>query len=372
MTLTDMADVILQKVLETKPHKDYVISGQKDDGGFLVIPGNGAPRWIVPGNASLGAGVLAQWTPYGFGSQIKWYLLRLFYVLKCMARVPGITRLAGSGRTDAANKQTVVAPVIYVGTPGPQQKIVVTLVDVSNGQALAVMKLALGVDASTSILREANTLKLLSDLGVKNTPKLIALDKDAGYTWQAVVSGKLAARHLNSIQVDWLLSLPKTGKTTTFNEQKERLCRLIDNERNDFSNRHLELITKSLEGMNSDSLIPFVLAHGDFAPWNLKQKNNGECAVIDWEDADVEGLPLWDLCHFSFIQAHLFNEHDLVKDFISDRLTVSYLKNVGIATEHAGNLIVMYILFMALSKDRNTSPEYRAFLVDQIPVVLAR
>jgi hypothetical protein len=41
-----------------------------------------------------------------------------------------------------------------------------------------------------------------------------------------------------------------------------------------------------------------VFQHGDPGPWNLLLTPGGQPAFLDWEAADPDGLPLWDLFHF--------------------------------------------------------------------------
>lgn len=48
-----------------------------------------------------------------------------------------------------------------------------------------------------------------------------------------------------------------------------------------------------------DALVPIVLEHGDLAPPNLLRLWDGGLGVVDWEVADVDGLPLGDLLFFA-------------------------------------------------------------------------
>jgi hypothetical protein len=41
-----------------------------------------------------------------------------------------------------------------------------------------------------------------------------------------------------------------------------------------------------------------VFQHGDPGPWNLLLTPEGQPVLLDWEAADPDGLPLWDLFHF--------------------------------------------------------------------------
>ena len=45
--------------------------------------------------------------------------------------------------------------------------------------------------------------------------------------------------------------------------------------------------------------LPIVFAHGDAAAWNVLVQPNDRVAFLDWEAADAEGMPLWDVFHFA-------------------------------------------------------------------------
>jgi Phosphotransferase enzyme family len=44
--------------------------------------------------------------------------------------------------------------------------------------------------------------------------------------------------------------------------------------------------------------LPVVLQHGDPHPGNLLVSERGKVLLVDWESADLRGLPLWDSCYF--------------------------------------------------------------------------
>jgi Phosphotransferase enzyme family len=48
----------------------------------------------------------------------------------------------------------------------------------------------------------------------------------------------------------------------------------------------------------ADNGLPVVFQHGDPGPWNLMVTADGAPAFLDWEAAEPEGMPLWDLFHF--------------------------------------------------------------------------
>ncbi len=44
--------------------------------------------------------------------------------------------------------------------------------------------------------------------------------------------------------------------------------------------------------------VPAVLQHGDPGPWNLRVRADGRVVFLDWEAAEEQGMPLWDLFYF--------------------------------------------------------------------------
>lgn len=56
-----------------------------------------------------------------------------------------------------------------------------------------------------------------------------------------------------------------------------------------------EQVSRLVEGAES---FPLVFQHGDPGTWNLLWTREGDLGVIDWEAAEVRGVPLWDLFYF--------------------------------------------------------------------------
>jgi aminoglycoside phosphotransferase (APT) family kinase protein len=118
--------------------------------------------------------------------------------------------------------------------------------------------------------------------------------------------------------------------------------------------------------------IPLVLVHGDFAPWNLKFQEDGQIAAIDWEDAQLKGFPLWDLCHFFLMQGHLFRETTPVKEMATSPLVQNYIQRMGLDHNAFIALLLVYILWRVFGRENmNSSDGYKIYLLKLIPAVLA-
>jgi len=339
---------------------------------YFAICGEHGLRWLVPTYSRSGKAVLSQWTPYKFTSRIKWKGLLFIYTIGLLGKMPGIKTVTFAPQKSGLQipgGESSFCPVVYVGTSDPQQKAVVTLVSPGNSEPQAVMKVALGDRAQASLLREAMILKKLLNTSAVGAPILLAVEDNGRRTWQSVVGGRLTSRKLTQAHINWLLQLPRSDKSTTLNEQQKSL-------QHNFSRNpqllggHRRAVDAAI-GVIQGGIIPLVFIHGDFAPWNLKSQPDGKIAAIDWEDADPAGFPLWDLCHFFLLQAHLFKERNPVKRLSTSPLVQQYFQGMGVDKKDFVALVSLYILLTAMRCNGSCSEEYKEFLLAQIPLVVA-
>ncbi len=366
-----VAKAILAKVLNVESINSYVMSNDIYGDKFLVIPGNGNARWIVPSNSKLACGVLAQWKPYGIISLFKWGILRLLYRLDLLKIVPGVVEVNFQKEKNmVASGKTCVVPVIYVGTPGPQQKAVVTLVEFDTGAAVSIMKVPLSEGAIASIKAEALALESLQKSNFDKAPQLTEFDEARGISLQTVLPGKLAGGKFNADMLDCLLNMPNAGLVTTVDEQRAQLEIAFNNSESLFQSHQQALIKKGLVNIQGNDDIKLLFTHGDFAPWNIKQGKGG-CSFFDLEDALHEGLPLWDICHFHFIQACLFGKTNLIEDMLSNKFVTLYMQAASLTMIVGKQLMLLYMLRTVLSiGQNNASAEYKVFLISKIQTVL--
>ncbi len=74
-------------------------------------------------------------------------------------------------------------------------------------------------------------------------------------------------------------------------ERLDEACGLMPGDR-----AHLRA---GLERIAASPALVSVLQHGDPGPWNIRvQPDHGGIAVLDWENAEPRGIPLWDLAFF--------------------------------------------------------------------------
>ena len=194
-------------------------------------------------------------------------------------------------------------PVIYLGTPGPRRKAVVHLVERESGRCRAVVKVPLTDEAKIAILREAEALQALGTEHVESAPHLLHTDRAKGITTQSFVEGRSGSRKLRPENWQLLRSLLLVGETTSLAEYTPEWTQAVESFADGSAKSRF---LAAIDQVADDSPLPACWEHGDFAPWNIKQRTDGRCALVDWEEARRGGLPLLDVYHFLHIQDFLF------------------------------------------------------------------
>lgn len=379
MSLKSIAVNILDKISVCTPHCVDTQSSYMFEMNFIVLVGNDYPRWIVPTDNVIAKQVLKQWRPYGKSSFIKWQIFRLMYILRVAHWLPGTHKIVFDKNIvfHSSELKKALVPVVYVGTPGQQQKAVVTLVDPDNALPMSVMKVALAENAAFSLKTEANMLDILKEMKVENVPRLISIDENHQFSLQSVISGSLSGRALTQTHIELLSNFPIIGKSYTFYRICEQLklelaVSNIGQKKMNLQESQVEICRQAIIKIEHPDEFSLVMIHGDFSPWNLKIQSSGQLAAIDWEDAKVDGLPLWDLCHFYFIQEHLFQDVNALDELSTNPLIVEYLKRLSIDPCHALRFILLYCVGVLCSVQDNVNGTYKTFLCKQITRVISR
>lgn len=189
---------------------------------------------------------------------------------------------------------------ILAGNPhAPGRRFVVLVFNV-RGQSAAVIKTGRTEAARQLVMREADLLAAVP-AGTPGVPRLKAAFQAHGV--QAFALNFIAG---NSPQLDD--TQPLAGLFTAW-LVKHRRVSLCDLE----SWRLLRAASASaplpaaLDRAGDLNLHP-TLAHGDFAPWNIKVAD-GQWTVLDWERGQQEGIPGWDWVHF-VVQSAILVRHE--------------------------------------------------------------
>ena len=109
-------------------------------------------------------------------------------------------------------------------------------------------------------------------------------------------SARLAVQHLTELGAATL-----DPDSTTPGKAAETLKRLFESFiRIYHPNREVQtFLEKEIVSIASyEGTFPLVFQHGDPGAWNILVTSNGEVFFLDWESAESNGVPLWDLIYF--------------------------------------------------------------------------
>jgi len=206
-------------------------------------------------------------------------------------------------------KQLVFA--MRQGSAGPYQKMSLIAIE-QNGVPAFYAKVAVGVDADVMVEAESSCLNRLSEFSELNgrVPRKFSLGKTpAGRSFftTSVASFLKTNNQYDLPHMEFLCKLAHaTVQWVCYADSLEiqlakqvlkRLCPVLGETLHFELNSALEELLSLIGGL----VLPTVLAHRDFSPWNMRS-NNLEIFVFDWEYA-TEGInPLYDFFHFHLIQ----------------------------------------------------------------------
>ena len=338
---------------------------------FWLIGGKKGTRWIVPQNPNYGISILQQWRPYGTLSYWKWQFLLIAYRLKMLQYLPGVTSVGIVSDRDwnwrhLGYEELDLLPVIYIGTPGPNRKAVVSLIEGQEFQSVGIAKVPLSENATTKILQEAEILASLASSKPGLAPQLLHLDPDKGIAVQTVKEGKLTETNLTSAHISWFTRAEIPDLQTSLQEQVQSLKEQL--EILDRIDPEMQAILNSaLAKIEDPTPLPSTWVHGDFTPWNLKLSSDRQIQAVDWEEAKYNGLPLQDLFHFQYIQSHLLEEKkNLLEATRNDSIVADYLEAIGITLDKYEQLAQFYLIESWLRCQEREDWEYAEFLAAQI------
>ena len=338
---------------------------------YTVILGRHGPRWVFPRRSSLADTILQEWRPYGMKGRLMWTGVRAAARLGLATWLPGTAR---AGLPVDAGKQLIdhfgidsnaIPPVILVGNTVATRKLLVFLENPADGSR-SVFKVPLTAMAAVSIRNEAEILRKLD--GSHRAPRLLYFSADAGVAMQEYLAGKLGTRHCKPEYIRLLLEFIQPGNDISLHARKGPLAvRLrncpgyVDNARN---------VDALLSYLEDDTGLPSVLIHGDFAPWNIRELPSGECTLIDWELARLNGIPLYDLCHFYYMQCLLFAPEKLFYlALLQEGAWKEYCRPLGIPPALLPRLGAAFLLEM-LAGYWETDDSVASFGLQQISLFL--
>jgi hypothetical protein len=232
-------------------------------------PRRASRRWVIPrGTRRQAYGALAIYHPMTLRGRVVWEAARVLArsgslrLLPRGAAPPRAVRQALAGHIPP-NGSLATARVTH---PGRDRYIALVLDE--QGSCTGVAKVGTGAEAEREIEREANSIQVFGGLlsHPLSAPRVLASEPGLLLLEPVPWRARLRPWHLD-----------------------EEVARALG--------RFFRAPGGTSEPHRSG------LAHGDFAPWNLLRTDQG-WTLIDWEDAQTDQPPFFDLCHY-LAQAHV-------------------------------------------------------------------
>lgn len=218
------------------------------------------------------------------------------------------------GISDVQMEEVQAEIVMFLGSPGPLQKLVIHCQCIKSGLN-KIAKVAMTGRANAAIRREAHWLTVLGQsLTVAAfIPRLLQQNMlpcmQQYVTMTALPKGyspkKFGAAHAVFLKAlaaqDVVFSSWRESEAhKRLTRRIERLCLIVDGQ----MLRLWQQILLEIEETTGRSTLPNLIVHGDFAPWNMRLIHT-RLFVFDWEYAEALGNPLQDFLHFHLIQRAL-------------------------------------------------------------------
>lgn len=298
----------------------------------LELRGGGVPRWFVPLD-----GPRARYNGLALYPAVRWRsrayraALRLWLVAgdgrhaHRLARV--IPRDGGGwalGEKLLPYMPTLATAAVYVGTPGPEQKVTVQLMDV-DGRVLGFAKYAASPRTRRLIANEARMLRTIPE----NTgPSLIRFMDflEGELLVQTPLPGRILAPKLrpSRAQMRLLEHLVRPGQEV-YTAPEHPFVESLRERAGGYGDM-LEGVVADLKG----GAWPIALSHGDLSPWNMR-RHRGACLAFDWEHGRQEGMAYLEAAHAPIQVASLLRNEDprWAKRVISRRLRPRLPQQLG-------------------------------------------
>lgn len=280
---------------------------------FIVLGGRRGRPWLVLPTASgrLIRATLQLYAPSRWTGRA--YRFVLGALLPVAVKIRWIQRLpaAQAGIPDLSPMLAVVANASahFVGgliseeLPGAE-KLTLRLMD-QQGTALAYARVGLHPVVLARLTAERQVLRTLAATHVANQIPAVLADgmlppDDIRFLLESAGPDQPAGAVLGNSHFRFLAGLRTSASVLLEDVTKKlehHLAPLLF-EANPASASARKALA-SLESRRGTYLV-VCIEHGDFAPWNIRQRADGQIFVIDWEHAQLEGLPWYDALHFCF------------------------------------------------------------------------
>lgn len=291
-------------------------AGFRHTSAFVVLPSLSRPKWYVPlQNRRVAAKSFALLGGFRRTGKARKQVVSLLAQLGLLHRFGDTLVIARRGKStleEQLEHATGVSPIflaIRTGVLSDHRKSVMQVM-AENGGIVAYAKLASSPGAAVTLNRaiaclqefaayrqlEGAVPKLMGAFSIAD--KVISVESPAPPTVGPTVFGPAHLEFLQGLSSTTERRMPfcRSGMWRSIEEQIQTLePRLSGRWR-----ERLGFATQRVQQHLGKSELEVSMAHRDFAPWNTRMHEGGRLFVFDWELAQPETIPLYDLMHFHF------------------------------------------------------------------------
>ncbi|OGI49401.1 MAG: hypothetical protein A3B81_03930 [Candidatus Muproteobacteria bacterium RIFCSPHIGHO2_02_FULL_65_16] len=240
-----------------------------------------------------------------------------------------------------------------LGTPGAYQKATIQMIN-AQGQIIAYAKIAVSPRAPEALETERRFLERLRVVPALDdrVPKVLHWAEWEHKPVLLISAGptKRVGYRFGALQETFLLLLASQTKQEHRWEESpfwKNLCATLNRLKAQIPlqwQQRYEQARDRLMSRLAGYVLPFYVAHRDFAPWNARQGGRG-LYVFDWEMAKEGYPPLYDFFHYLCIQAALRGARTPVFDPSAVRLLEKIWPN---SEEFLAHLYLSYLADQSL------------------------
>ena len=327
-------------------------TGKTSGRPYTAYPNLASARWLLPADrpALRRAGIGGLYQP----NSLRGRALR---TLIGAGAVPG--EKIKLEEDALARLEAMLAPVVgagavrvafYLGVPSPHRKVTAQVLD-PGGKTLAYAKIATSPLARAAVEREKRALLGLSESAELRgaVPEVLGSLEWHGGTILPLTMGPprpgpsaLSPVHLHFFtQIFRSFGVQETFAGSPMWARMSEIWRHLSHDSPEVLPANLGAALERLHDELGPVIMPFTLAHGDFAPWNTRLGPHS-LFVFDWERA-CEGMsPLYDAFNFQALQAALQGRRGGVRDH---RFLLTLLD--ALWPEGRDRLSLLYLAYLA-------------------------
>lgn len=336
---------------------------------YFVHNNDKSVRFILP--KKNGCHLLSYLSPSTNHSKIILLLLKILYKLRLFGFMPSTSLYSINGlRNIRWSKYGWIKAqppnvFIMVGTEKRTQNALLFLDDSHNLKNTLIVKVS--INKLSNLKNEYNVGRVME----ANSTQYVRYNSEENFLTQNYYSGYRKVIDLNNRHVDYLAGLVLKKHKKSGSEVKRNILNIF----NSIDEEHklcFPDLKPLLETVKNTSLFYRAHSHGDFAPYNIiYKKNSKKFIIIDWENADLDGLALNDLFNYVYIKDCLFskNKSPNIDSFLYLMSQNYFLKidaELNLEDFYQYKIIIIIREFLLRLKDAGSEDVYVKYLYELI------